>query len=254
MEPTKLQKVIAKIQALRNISESTHSKAEKETCLGLVAKLIAEHALSEAELIQNPGSVGEPIDLDSESIIYESKRMTAWLGELAVGLAKLNGLFIFNAVVRNADTHRKANRYRVIGRRSDIELALYMMSYLTKLIEDLSWDYVPKSGDAKRGVNPERESWRLGCTRGYLDKMKAERDAVNKSGTSAALVFIGNKVLEAKQAFIAKTGMHLSKGTYHSKASHNDDTFNSGYRKGQSLTVADGLNGGNSQPNKLFDR
>ncbi len=248
----KLSKIIGRINQLRAISCSTHSKAERETTLLIAAKLIAQHQLDEAQLIVETGNAGEPIDLDSESIIYESGRLNAWKSELALSLAQLNGLFVYNAQVRNAETHRKGNRYRVIGRRSDIEVALYFMSYLTAMISDLSYDYVPKAHDAKRGVNPERESWSLGCVRGYVAKMKAERDEVNRAGTSSALVFIGNKAQEAKAAWQEKTGIKLTKSTYRSHAQHNSETFNSGYKKGQTLTVNQGLGGNNSPTPKLI--
>ena len=254
MEESKTQRVIGKINALRNISTSTHSKAEKETCMTLAAKLIAEHQLSEAELAVTDGNTGEPIDLESESIIYESGRINQWKSDLACGIAELNGLFIMNAKVRNSETHRKGNRYRVIGRRSDVELALYMMSYLVKLIDELSYDYVPGGSSKKRGICPERQSWSLGCVRGYLAKMRAERDAVNRAATSTALVFIGNKVAEAKSAYMTKAGItRIGASSYRPQGQTNTETFNSGYRKGQTLSVSQGL-GGTSQANKLFDK
>ena len=85
----KVQNVIGKIQKLRALSESTTSKSEKETCLFLCAKLIAEHALSEAEIAVTTGA-NEPIDLESESIIYESGRLSAWKSRLALSLDSLN--------------------------------------------------------------------------------------------------------------------------------------------------------------------
>ncbi len=256
MEESKTAKVIGKINALRKIADSTHSKAEKETCMTLAAKLIAEHQLSEAELAVKDSSLGEPIDLDSESIIYESGRINQWKSELACGIAALNGLFIMNAQVRNDTSHRLGNRYRVIGRKSDVEIALYMMAYLQTMIADLGYDYVPTGRDTKRGVNPERESWCLGCVRGYLKKMNDAKDAVNKAATSTALVFIGNKVLEAKTAYMAKAGItKMGKSNYRSHAQRNEETFASGFRKGQTLSVTQGLNGNTeAQANKLFDK
>jgi len=255
MEPSKTEKVIGKINALRKIADSTHSKAEKETCMILAAKLIAEHQLSEAELAVTQGNIGEPIDLDSESIIYESGRINQWKSELAVGIAGLNGLFIMNSHIRHAETHRKGNRYRVIGRKSDVEIALYMMVYLQSMIFDLSYDYVPGNNGGKRGVNPQRESWSLGCVRGYLAKMQAEKDAVNKAATSTALVFIGNKALEAKNAYMAKAGIKkMGKSQYRPQGHTDAATFASGFRKGQTLSVTQGLNGSGETPNKLFDK
>ena len=131
-----------------------------------------------------------------------------------------------------------------------------MMAYLTETIKELSFDYVP--GHKSRGVNPEREAWSLGCVRGFLDKMKAEKAAVMKQATSTAIVFIGNKTEEAKTALWTKMGWtKMGKGTYRPKGSRTEDTqeaMNRGYRKGQTLTVNAGLPGSSEpEPNKLYE-
>lgn len=177
--------------------------------------------------------------METETIIYESGRMNQWKMELSAGLANLYGLFIYNAVVRGGKAHRKVNRFRIIGRQSDVKLCQYVWDYLLFEITRLADDYVPSRG--LRGVNPERESWCLGCVRGFLAKMQAEKNEVMKSATSTALVFIGNKTKEAEQAFLNKTGIKLKPNSYQSKAQISADTYNSGFRKGQTLTVNSGL-------------
>lgn len=251
MSNDKISKLVARINQLRAISKSTHSKAESETCLQLVSKIIAEHQLSEATIQAETGKTDDPIDLDSEHIIYESGRKTPWKFELAVGLAKLNGLFIYNANVRSSKSHRMVSRYRIIGKRSNIAIALYMWDYLLEEIQYWADMYIPQRRGT-RGVNPERESWSLGCVRGFLAKMQAERDSVLKQATSTALVFIGNQAKEAEEAFLEKTGIALTYKNYHSKAQTNYDSFQSGYRKGQTLNVNPGMNAGDTKgPKKL---
>lgn len=250
--PTKTQKVIAKIQALRAISEKTNSKAERETTIALATKLIAEYQLNEAELATKD-KVDEGIDLESESFIYEAGKMSPWKSQLAIGLAELHGLYIYNARVHNPATNRYLLRYRVIGRKSDIELAMYMMQYLVVTIHELSLEYVPVG---KKGVNPERESWSLGCVCGFLAKMRVERDAVNRAATSTALVFIGNKAEQAREAFILaekskNPDFKMQENKYRSRAQYNDDTFHSGYKRGQTLTVNAGLNEGSTQIKRM---
>ena len=236
----KINNIIGKIQKLRALAGSTHSKNEAEVCIAQAARLIALHQLSEAEVAAKMGVNNDPIDLETESIIYESGRLCNWMSELALGLARLNGLFIYNAKVRGGINHRKVNRYRVIGRQSDVAVAMYCMNYLADTIRDLASDYVP--GGSKRGVNPERESWCLGCVRGFLDKMNTEKNDVMKQASSVAMVFIGNKSEEAERAFLQKTGITLTRSTYRSQAKQDFDTYNSGYRKGQTLNVNPALN------------
>ena len=245
-EPTKIQKVIAKIQQLRKISESTHSKAEKETTIALAAKLIAEYQLSEAEVAVKE-NVNEEIDLTNEHIIYETGRSTPWKMELVFSLAKLNGLFAYSSQIRHSTTHKRATRYRVIGRISDIEIARYMFDYLVSTIQELVNEFVPTA--KQRGVNPARESWCLGCVRGFIAKMNAEREKVNQTATSTALVFIGNKAKEAEEAFKGANKSIVWGKRQASKAQVTADTFYSGYRKGQTLTVNPGM--GTTETKKL---
>ncbi len=238
-EESKVSKIIARIQALRNLSKSTHSQGERETTAALAQKLIIEYQLEESQLELKTGEKGEPIDLDSESIIYESGRLSAWKSELAIGVAKLQGLFLYNAVIRHEKTHRKGNRYRVLGRKSDVEIGIYVFGYLLNEIKYLVDTYRPSY---KRGVDPERESFALGCVRGYMSKMQAEKTAL-LSANSTAMVLVSNRAKEAEIAFKEKTGIVLSKSTYRSQ-SKITDSFNSGFREGRNISVKQGMNTG----------
>lgn len=248
----KTSKIIARIQQLRAISKSTHSRAEAETTLRLAAKLIAEYQLSEAELEVSNQPVDDPIDLNTESIIFESGRIRLWKATLANKLAALNGLFIYNAIVRGGKSHRKVNRLRVIGRNSDVAIAMYMMDYLTKEIEYLAEDAVPSR--EKRGLNPSRESWCLGCVDGFISKMEAERAVVNQNATSSALVFIGNKAEEAKRLWSDGGKKTLVPVKYTPHGKNNPNTYSAGFKRGQTLSVNAGLNGSDKKTGLLNEK
>jgi hypothetical protein len=245
----KIQKMIARINQLRAISKSTHSRAEAETTAALAAKLIAEYQISEAQIEAETGKTNDPLDLDGEHIIYETARITQWKNELAVGIAELNGLFIYNATVRGGTSHRKQSRYRIVGKVSAIQIAQYMWSYLVETITSLADDYVPPTN--KRGVNPDRESWCLGAVRGFLDKMKAAKKEALQLSTSAAMVLVNNAAEEAKTAFIKKTGIKLSAGSYQSKAQRVGDMYASGYKRGGQINVNPGMGGSGGNNPKL---
>jgi hypothetical protein len=249
----KLQNVIGKIHKLRALSEGTHSRGEKEAAAAAIAKLIAEFQLTEAEIQSHANALkrsDDPIDLESEHIIYESGRMTPWKVELAIGIAKLQGLFIYNAWARHPTKHRKINRYRIIGRQSDIQLGLYMMDYLSGEIKRLADDQFRFWG-CHRGINPERESYCMGAVRGFLAKMKVERDKALQAATSTALVWIGNKAQEAKTAWSKSPGATQLVPGYQSKANTRAEHFNQGWRDGQKISVNPGVSGGNQAPAKL---
>lgn len=254
MTETKLDKVIGQIRQLRKISESTHSRAEAETTLAIAAKLIAQHQVSEAELQSDPANQGDdPIDTEKETILYESGRIVPWKSTLAVQLAKLNGLFLYNATVRGGKNHRQVSRYRIIGRRSDIAITVFMMEYLLGEIERLADAHVNRSGNAyvvdasgklvkRRGINPQKESWCVGCVSGFISKMEAEKAEVEKTASTTAMVFIGNKAKEAEDAYKSSSGaVKLVASTKKSKAQINAENYHAGFAAGQKLSVNKGL-------------
>jgi hypothetical protein len=245
----KIQKMIARINQLRAISKSTHSRAEAETTAALAAKLIAEYQISEAQIEAETGKTNDPLDLDGEHIIYETARTTEWKRQLANGIADLNGLFIYNATVRGKESHRKQSRFRIVGKVSAIQVAQYMWSYLVETITSLADDYVPPTN--KRGVNPDREQWCLGAVRGFLDKMNAAKKEALKLSTSAAMVLVNNAAQEAEQAFLKKTGIKLRYVTHVSHAQKREDMYASGYKQGQKLNVNPGMGGSNGNNPKL---
>lgn len=233
MQPD-LQKIIARIKQLNAISKSTHSRAEAETTTTIAAKLIAEYQISQAQIdADDPSS--DPIDLTTEHIIYEARRIVAWKSRLAMGLAHLNGLFIYNAWVRGEANHRKQTRYRIIGKKSNIEITMFMWDFLTNIINDLATQNIPTY---HRGVSSERESYCLGCVDGFLKKMQNEREETLKaSNNTTAMVLVRNQVKEAKEAFLSKTGIKLSSHSTKSAVSK-DGNYASGYVRGGTINVS----------------
>lgn len=244
---SKAEKIIEKIKALRNIANSTHSKHEKETAFALASKLIAEHQISEAEIEIKTGK-GEEDDLVNGAIIYETGRSTPWKTELVWGLAELNNTYALKFPIRDSKTHRQGSRYRIFGKPSDIQITIYMFEYLTSTISELVNDYVPTG--FKRGVNPARESWCLGCVRGFLNKMDVERRQVFQSASTSTAMVLVNRQQQIKKAYEEKHKVKISQ-TAASKAQHDYNYFDSGFQKGKTLTVNPGLNGNETEIKKL---
>lgn len=234
-----LDKVIFRITQMRKIAASTHSRAESETMLSKAAQMLAQYSLTEAELLsQNDGTNVSGINVIQENIIYESGRTVLWKSTLAMGLAKLYGLLILSSPVRHPVSHRNITRYRVIGQDSDVKMALYLMETLLTEIKELAELYVPSGSTAKKGSNRERESWSLGCVKGFLEKMTAEQEVVFQQASSQALTLLGNKVQSATEAFEGYHGRKLGqpKKVYH-KTHIDKETYESGLKKGHKLTI-----------------
>lgn len=269
-DKAKYEKILDRIRSLRNLAHKNPEKKEAEAAASAAAKYMAEFQISEAELVSRGEAVAEGIELNEDHCIYETGRSTPWKAELAWGISKLNGLFCLKYQIRHSGTHRQGSRYRVFGRKSDIAIALYMFEYLVSTIQALVDAEYPAGNFGvddegrlvkKRGVNPLKESWALGCVRGFLAKMNTERDAVLRTGSSAAMVLVTNKADEAREAYIKantkpvdpdaapKRGRKkaLFGKVAASKAQSDYDAMSKGYVKGQTLTVARGLGEGNNE-------
>jgi hypothetical protein len=239
----KLAKIIQRIQQLRALSASTHSKGEAEATAAAAAKLIAQYHISEAELSGKPSQDQIFTDQNAEqNVIYEAGRMTPWKQNLAFRLSTLNGCYALKYQMRQSKSHRQGSRIRAFGRLGDIELTKYMFDYLVKVIAELGFDYVP-AGKGPRGVNPDRESWCLGCVDGFIKKMESEKEAVLRASSSQAMILVSNKENDAKEAlFNNNPDLKVGSGVG-SKMQIKKDFFGSGYRQGQKLTVNRGLGG-----------
>ncbi len=236
------QKIALRIAQLRACAKSTHSRPEAETMLAVAAKLIAEYQLSDAELEAASGKSSEEEMVtsfkdadDLSNVLYDTGRSTPWKMELVFGLGKLNGLYVLQY------KGSRRSRYRGFGRKSDLEIAKYMFDTLVSLITSLGFDYVP--GARTRGVNPERESWCLGCVRGFLHKMNVEKEKVLSTGSSAAMVLVSSRSDVSKGAWQAAHPKQKTTDRAASRAKVNYDAMNSGFRKGQTLEVIGALPG-----------
>jgi hypothetical protein len=242
-------KIIARIRALFALAESSHSKAEKETAAATAQKLIAQYQVSQAQLDEVAGKQNEEDDLEGK-IVYETGKKNQWKSELAFGLSELNNAYCleFNGI-RTETGHRRGKRYRVFGRPTDIALTIYMFEFLVNTINSLSFKFIPKT--QTRGVNPERESWCLGCVRGFLSKMKEAKGGVLAEANQTTAMILLNRPKEIEEKYVAKTGNKIS-NVKPSKARITQLAFTSGYNKGQTLEVNAGLAGGEVQENKLL--
>lgn len=234
-----VEKAILKVQQLRNLASSTHSRAEAEAAIAAASKLILENQLSEEELRIKEGSNAEPIDMSEDNIIYESGRITPWKYYLCLGLAEFQGCYALNCHVRGGKSHRKINRIRLIGRKSDVVVALFMMEYITSEIDRLVNIYQPA---IQRGVSVERLSFCLGAAQGIISKMNEEKRVIMKTATSTALVHLGNRVENAEQAFKDKNPhMRIGRSSYQSKAQVSTDHHKMGFEQGKKIQMNKGL-------------
>jgi hypothetical protein len=254
---SKLQSIFSKIKTMQSIASSTHSRLEAETMLAMAAKLIAQYQIDMAEM-EAQAAHQEEIDTQNEYILYETGRSSLWKTNLVVGVASLHGLFLLQCPIRDSATHRRGSRFRVLGKKHSIELAIYMFETMMKMVKELADKEFPTNISvingkltAKRGVNTNKESWCYGCVLGFIKKMKEERGVVMKTASGAAMVLLSGEVAKAKEAYCQANPKTKFTNAQQSKAHINGREYAAGFEKGQTLSVNAGLGANSSTVRQL---
>ena len=121
-----LDKVISKVQKLLALSKSDNA-GEAAAAMNAANKLIDQYRLSSADLETSEESI-DPMMEDSEAI-YETGRIIPWRSSLVGVLARHYGCALFNQVAYPKG--RKVSHFKLVGRKSDIAIVRYFVSYLT---------------------------------------------------------------------------------------------------------------------------
>lgn len=236
---SKVARVIQKIRALLKLSESTHSQAERESAMSLAQELIAQYQVAQADIDAANGKAEEQDDLEGK-VIFESARASGWKSELAFAVASLNNTFCLKfSGVRGEASHKRGSRWRVFGKPSDIEITQYMFESLVTTITELSKQYVPFG--LRRGVNPERESWALGCVRGFITKMTQAKAGVLATANQSTAMVLVNRPKEIEGKVLANDKTLKLRAGVPSKAQIKNTAFQSGFQKGGTLSVNPGM-------------
>src|SRR5580692_6669241 len=161
---TKLQSVIDKIQKLRSLATSMNIN-EANAAANVANKLIEEYRLSEADIAANNPAL-DHIEEDTNHI-YTSGKITRWKSSLVRVLAEHYGVTHWN----NATwvTGRQVSRYRLIGRKSDMQIVNYMFAWLTLECERLSGMYAKGNGRVFVA------SWCEGFVAGIAEQLELSR-------------------------------------------------------------------------------
>lgn len=227
-----ISSVIDRVKKLLALSKSSNA-FEAAAAANAANKLIDQHRLSESELETS----------DHESIIqdpnplYESGRLTKWRSTLAVVLAKHYGCATYNS------KGRRSNIFKLIGRKSDIEIVNYMFAWLSSEIERLS----SSASKAQKLDRSEGKifsnSFCLGAVEGIKEQLQASRKEAAAQATSGALVKLDQRFTEADE--FMRNLLNLKQVKSYSKSSIDYGAYNSGKTKGQNIHLGQGLNAAN---------
>jgi hypothetical protein len=117
----KIKKVLARAQ-----SSNPHEAA---SAAALAAKLMQEHALSETDV---SAEVGDPGDIVTEVVVGSEGFMVSWRFALVFEVARA---FFCEAVALRL---RDKRRVRIIGRKTDADIAAMVFKHLAKEVERLA--------------------------------------------------------------------------------------------------------------------
>lgn len=226
-----ISSVIDRVKKL--LALTTSSNANEAAAAAAVAnKLIDQYRLAASEL-ETSSEDHEEVFEDSAPL-YESGRITQWKSSLACHLAKHYGCAIYNA------KGFRQNLFKLVGRKSDIEIIRYMFSWLSIEIDRLS-DQASKGRGFNRSAGKVfSNSFCSGAVVGISNQLETSRKEVAQTVSSVAMVRLNLRLEEAID--FMNDAHKLKKTNNNSKSYFDRGAYEAGKVRGQSIHLGVGLN------------
>lgn len=223
-----LSSVISKVQKLLALSKSS-SAEEAATAAAIANKLIDQYRLSASDFEEASEEV-DPMMEDDQSI-YETGRIVSWKSNLAIMLSKHYGCAIYNSIYY--PNGRKSTRYKLVGRKSDLEITRYMFNWLvlecSRLAEKEAY------GRGRVFANSYCEGFVSGVNR----QLNQSRQEVQANASQTAIIKMNSRYQESNQFL---NDNYKLKKTRASSNSHIDyNAFSAGQSRGQSIHLGSSL-------------
>lgn len=223
----KFDSVIDKVQKLLALSKSSNAN-EAAAAAAAANRLIDQYRLSESDL---QSSQDEESPIEDDGFVYETGRIVPWKSSLVVTLAKHYGCAVFNSA--DYSNGRKASRYKLIGRKSDIEITKYMFSWLTTECQRLS------EKEARGKGKVFASSYCQGFVAGVKQQLAISRDEAKKSASESSIVKINAREQEAVDFMNKLHNLKFSKSQ--SAARINPFAFDAGLNRGKSIHLGSAI-------------
>jgi len=229
------QKLLAKLAKLKALSECpTGNVNETATAAAAMTRLMLEYQVEVAELGLETERTGvEELEVFEEA---QSRGLPMWQHHLIHGLAKAHhcGCLTSSRVVGfYVESFRRATekRYHLVGERQDVEQVQRLFFYCLNEIERLCYQWM------RRAPVTAKNDFRLGASRGIVDKVNAELQAVlseqEVAHHSLALALFESK-LQAVEDYFQKRGVSYSTRSYRAPS---DAAYKAGYHAGSNLDL-----------------
>lgn len=224
--------IISKVSKLLELAKS--SNIHEATAAAIAAdKLIAKFRISEEDLANHQA---EPIEQDN-SYIYESARAITWKVNLAIHLAEHYSCYIYNNIGFNAKG-RQITRLRLVGVKSDIEIAKYLFTWLVFKIEGLNKN--------NKGLGHiVANSFCLGAAAGVQEQLvqskKENQEEAIKNGQEAALQRLDQRYSAAES--LARTEEKLKDSNKKTKNYISNEAYKNGVNAGKNIHLGKAVDG-----------
>lgn len=228
--------IVEKIKRLLSLSKSANIN-EAMAAAAIANRLIEEHRLSEADLSE----LNDPI-VEDDTPIYTTSRITVWKEFLISGLAKHYGCVSFNVIYR---TPRKTSNFKLVGKKSDIEIVRYMFSLLVMKCKDLA------DKNAKGMGRIYVASYCHGFVVGVLSQLKSSSEKAKGNASSTALAVVNSRFLESNEFLNNKYKKINDAGDVQSKL--DVLAYHNGVMSGRNLHLGKSLEENSSSNNSLSD-
>lgn len=172
-----LSQISERIRKILSLSKSDNAN-EAANAANLAQKLMQEHKLSEQDVsdLADDGNEVTEISLGTEGF------MASWRFALVTVVSRA---FFCEAIALRAGVKR---RLKIIGRKSDTEVASYVFSFLVKEIERLVAADAEEFADVTESMRSYKDSFRRGAAMGIADKIKRGTAAFSSSSERALVV------------------------------------------------------------------
>ena len=212
--------VIDKVNKLLALSKSNNAN-EAAVAAATANKLIDQYRLSQADLSQDH----EDSLIEDSDYLYETGRIVRWKSHLSYVLAKHYGCALFNQL--HLVNGRKASKYKLIGRKSDIEITKYMYNWLVMECQRLVKQEAYGNGKIFA------QSYSAGFVAGVAEQLKSSREEVIQQADKTAIININSREKDATN-FMHK--LYKLKSAPSLRASQIDPSaFSVGKDRGKSL-------------------
>lgn len=189
-------KIFEKLRKLMNLKESAlslNNEGEANAAASGITRLLMEYNLTENDIPEQE-KIDNPIV--SEEIPYRTKVENGpWYKSLVSVLSEYNMCRCLIISCRK-DMRLTRERFQVVGRKKNVEVVLYLISFLSnqfiKVGREKYPDYKRKCiyafGRTPLSLNRFMKSFLIGCVSGLSDKLEETKQSITSQTDIAALV------------------------------------------------------------------